>query len=214
MELTLIKNSIMTIFKGLVLLLAFLFILTKCTSCIKEPQISDSKTIDSLIIKNRQDSIKLITLDSKLHEVELKSLQSENKADSLMNQKKIDEKKYRNLVASLRADLLKGKCDTFAILTVLNQCDSVINEDNRVIAQKDSVISNKDSVLEIVKEENTILKGMVDTSRNIIKEKDNQIAELEKKSKKALRKQKWITRLVIVADAIKDGLLIFGLSKI
>lgn len=207
-----IKKIITTTFKGLVLLLAFLFILSKCTSCGDIEVKYDNKKVDSLNNKIKQDSLRVVNLEHKLVIFEEKAAKSEMKADSLMNQKKIEERKYRNMVASLREDLLKGKCDTFAILTVLNQCDSTIEADNRVIASKDSVIANKDSVISVVKEENTVLKGMVDTSREVIKEKDNNITELENTLKKTKRRNKIKTALIIIADVIKDGLLIFALK--
>lgn len=191
------KKIIINIGKGLVLLLAFLFILTKCASCGNEVVVKKSNN-DSLFSRMKADSLKILELQSKL-------LLSEVKNKALDSAKLIIENKYQIASKKLRNKIKIGICDTFEVVKVLNECDSVIDANHEVISQRDSSIA---ILKEITKEQ----ADEIAAARQVIKNKDSDIENLEKALKKTKRRNKIKTALIIIGDVAKDVLLIFALK--
>tara|TARA_R110000822_G_scaffold67329_3_gene164039 strand:+ start:7490 stop:8125 length:636 start_codon:yes stop_codon:yes gene_type:complete len=211
MEIALIKHSLITIGKGIVILLALAFIFTRFGGC--DDKIEVVKTDNSMYFaKMKADSIKSLANDIKIKSLEAKLTIKERSEDSLVtlaydNQRKADKsaKKVRDLIK-------KGVCDTVEILIALNDCDSVKLADNRAMASKDSTNQVLIDENEVLKEDNVLQKGMVETARTIIKNQAEDYKALEKESKKALRKQKIKTIGAIIVASITEVLTIFVLK--
>jgi hypothetical protein len=198
MEIAVVKHGAITIGKGIVVILAFLFILTKCGGCDSKPVIAEKHNNDSLFARIKADSLKFAELEKQL-------VASEAKTKATDSLKVKAEANYASAKKKLREGFKKGICDTVEVEVFIAKCDSVIEANHEVIAQRDTTIK-------ILKEEVKQQADMLDASRTVIKNQDEDYKELEKASKKALRRQKWITRLVIIGDAVKDALLIFALK--
>lgn len=206
-----IKSTLITIGKSLIVGLAILFIISKFGGCDNsvitpkhdniqyfEKMKSDSVLISKLTIKQKEDSLKVIV--SKHSEDSLKVI-----ADKYTGLYKGSAKKVRELIAL-------GICDTVEVKVALNDCDSVIKSKDNLISQKDSTYDKVQEELITVKEELTISKSMVVTAQTIIKNQEEDYKLLEKDSKKALRKQKAKTIGVIILASIAEVLTIFGLK--
>ena len=80
------------------------------------------------------------------------------------------------------------------------------------MASKDSTNQVLIDENEVLKEDNVLQKGMVETARTIIKNQAEDYKALEKESKKALRKQKIKTIGAIIVASITEVLTIFVLK--
>ena len=211
MEAVLVKHSLITICKGIVILLALAFIFTRFGGCDNKIQIA--KTDNSIYFaKMKADSIKSLANDIKIKSLEAKLAVKERSEDSLVtlayNTQKIADKSAKKV----RDLIKKGVCDTVEVLIALNDCDSVKQADNRAMASKDStnnVLKEENSIL---KEDNILQKGMVSAARIILKNQSDDYKSLEKESKKALRKQKIKTIGVIILATLTEALTIFALK--
>lgn len=206
-----IKYIIKTILKGLVLLLAFLFVLKQCGGCDNNIEIVKSDNTQ-YFAKMKSDSLFIVCLMEKQYQDSLKSIASKHSEDSLKtiadkytNLYRVSAKKVRELIAL-------GICDTVVVKTVLNDCDSTIKSKDSLIAQKDSTNKSVNEELITAKEINVILKSDVSTAKTIIKNLSGDYKELEKESKKSLRKQKFKTIGVIILATITEVLTIFALK--
>lgn len=198
MEASVLKNFLVIGAKALIVALAFLFILTKCGGCDNKIKFADNHVNDSLNSLINFSAIKIKQLESYLTLEKAKS-------DSLTVVKNKVEIRYKVASKSVRSSVKEGVCDTVEVLIALNACDSVIYSNNTLLSTKDSIINIQDR---IIGEQ----ASMVNASRTIINNQRDEIIENEKIAKKALRKQKRITKLVIIADAIKDLFLVFVLK--
>lgn len=197
METSLVKYSLITIAKVLVILLAILFVLTKCGGC--GDKIESIKTDNShLLAKIKIDSLKLVVLETKLHNSEFKN-------DSLTVVKEKVKLVYLKSSKDVRNEIKQGICDTVKVLIALNDCDSLIKSDSTLLAIKDTTIK-------ILKQTLDVQKDVIDINNEIIVNKDKDYTELEKSSKKALRKQKFKTVVTIVGTVIIEALTIFALK--
>ena len=197
METSLVKYSLITIAKVLVIVLAILFVLTKCGGC--DDKIESIKTDNSqLLAKIKVDSLKLIVLETKLHNSEFKN-------DSLTVVKEKVKLVYLKSSKDVRNDIKQGICDTVKVLIALNDCDSLIKSDSTLLAIKDTTIK-------ILKQTLDVQKDVIDINNEIIVNKDKDYTELEKSSKKSLRKQKFKTVVTIVGAVIIETLTIFALK--
>lgn len=186
METSTLKYATLTIFKGIIITLAFLFILTKCGGY-------DNKIIDTnktLFAKIKNDSLILTILAKDL-------TTSERINDSLTLVKSKAEIVYIKSSSTVRTEIKQGICDTVKVLVALNNCDSVIAYSNLLIAQKDTTIN-------ILKSTVATQNDMMTISRNIINNQD-------KSFRKSIRKQKVKTVMVIIGATILEGLTIFAL---
>lgn len=197
METSLIKYSLITIAKLLVILLAILFVLTKCGGC--DDKIESTKTDNSqLLAKIKIDSLKLVVLETKLYNPELKN-------DSLTVVKEKVKLVYLKSSKDVRNEIKQGIYDTVKVLVALNNCDSLIKSDSTLLAVKDTTIK-------ILKQTIDVQKDVIDINNEIIVNKDKDYTELEKSSKKALRKQKFKTVVAIVGAVIIEVLTILALK--
>jgi len=197
METSLIKYSLITIAKVLVILLAILFVLTKCGGCGDKIQISETDN-SHLLAKIKIDSLKLVVLETKLHNSEFKN-------DSLTVVKEKVKLVYLKSSKGVRNEIKQGNCDTVKVLIALNDCDSLIKSDSTLLAVKDTTIK-------ILKQTIDVQKDVIDINNEIIVNKDKDYTELEKSSKKALRKQQFKTVIAIVGAIIIEALTIFALN--
>lgn len=192
------KSTVKTLIKefaiGICLAIVFVFILSKCTSCGNNIEVKKSDN-DSLYAVIRASQAEILILKRK-------DSVSVHKTDSLDKQLADLTAKFNKGSKKVRGDISKGRIDTVEIITVLNQCDSVIESGKATIAQRDTTIN---ILRDNIKEQ----EGMVDASREIIKNKDQDIENLEEALKKTKRRNKIKTALIIIGDVIKDGLLIF-----
>jgi hypothetical protein len=210
MEAALIKHSLITIGKGIVILLALAFIFTRFGGCGNKIQIA--KTDNSqYLAKMKADSIKSLANDIKIKSLEAKLAVKERSEDSLVTLAYDNQKKADKSAKTVRDLIKKGVCDTVEVLIALNDCDSVKQADNRALASKDSTnqVLKEENI--ILKEDNVLQKGMVASARIILKNQAEDYKILEKKSKKALRKQKIKTIGAIIVASITEVLTIFAL---
>jgi len=211
MEVSVIKHSLITIGKGIVMLLALAFIFTRFGGC--DNNITVEKHDNSIYFaKMKADSIKSLANDIKIKVLEAKLAIKERTEDSLVTLAYNTQKKADKSAKTVRDLIKKGVCDTVEVLIALNDCDSVKQADNRVLASKDStnqVLREENTTL---KEDNVLQKGMVDAARIILKNQAEDYKTLEKESKKALRKQKIKTIGAIIVASITEVLTIFALK--
>lgn len=199
------------VLKSIVILLALAFIFTRFGGCDNKIQVA--KTDNSqYFAKMKADSIKSLANDIKIKSLEAKLKVYERRDDSLVTLAYNTQKKADKSAKTVRDLIKKGVCDTVEVLIALNDCDSVKQADNRAMASKDStnqVLRDENTVL---KEDNQLQKGMVESARIILKNQAEDYKVLEKKSKKALRKQKAKTIGAIILASIVEGLTILGLK--
>lgn len=162
--------------------------------------------------KMKSDSIKIIRLMQERHEDSLKTVASKHAEDSLKVIADKNEKLYRSSSKIVRELLARGICDTVLIEVAMNDCDSTIKSKDALLAQKDSTNKSVNEELSTVKEELGVSKGMVVTAQTIIKNQEEDYKNLEKESKKDLRKQEAKTIGAIILASIIEGLTIFGLK--
>ncbi len=211
MEAALVKHSIITIGKGIVILLALAFIFTRFGGC--NNKIEVEKHDNSIYFaKMKADSIKSLANDIKIKALEAKLAIKERAEDSLVTLAYNTQKKADKSAKTVRDLIKKGVCDTVEVLIALNDCDSVKQADNRALASKDSTNQALREANETLKEDNILQKGMVESARIILKNQAEDYKTLEKDSKKALRKQKAKTIGAIILASIVEGLTIFGLK--
>lgn len=198
MEASVLKHFLVIGAKGLIVILAFLFVLTKCGGCSNDLKFADNHVNDSLNKLINFSAIKVKQLESYLTLEKAKS-------DSLttLNSKLV--KRYKSASKNVRNSVKEGVCDTVEVLIALNACDSVIYSNNKLLSTKDSIINIQDR---IIGEQ----ASMVDASRTIINNQRDEIIENEKIAKKALRRQKFKTIGVITVATIGQVLTIFALK--
>lgn len=211
MEASLIKHSLITIGKAVVILLALAFIFSKfggCDADVEVPKTDNSKYFD----KMKSDGLLIVDLMEKQYQDSLKTLASERSEDSI----KVVADKYNGLykgsAKKVRELIALGICDTVYIKVALNDCDSTIKSKNSLIAQKDSTNKSIKEEMSTVKEANTVLQSDVTAAKTVIKNQDNDYKALEKESNKSLKKQKRKTIGAIILASIIEGLTIFGLK--
>jgi predicted RND superfamily exporter protein len=210
MEAALIKHSLITIGKGIIILLALTFIFTRFGGC--DNKIEVAKTDNSqYFAKMKSDSMTIINLMQERYEDSLKTLASKRAEDSIKVVADKNEKLYRSSSKRVRELLARGICDTTLIQVAFNDCDSTIKSKDNLLAQKDSTNKSINEELGTVKEELGISKSMVATAQTIIKNQAEDYKVLEKDSKKALRKQKVKTVGVIILATLTQFLTIFAL---
>lgn len=195
-----IKYITLSALKLVVIILAFLFVLTKCAGCDDKPIIVTQDNT-SLFAKIKADSLKSL-------EMELELTLSEAKIDSLEQTKSKVEIKWYKSSKDAKIQLGLSKCDTTTIRVVfraLNDCDSLSNINNKLLEQKDSIII-------ILKKDLIINRGMVISAREIINNQAEDYIKLEKSSKKELRKQKIKTIGIIIGATLTEVLTIFALK--
>lgn len=196
-DLTKIKLWSKRVLYAIVLILALLFVLTKCGGC--DNKIEVVKTDNTaLFAKIKSDSLELLKLNDKL-------VTSEAKTDSLMNAKGKAATSYSNSSKGVRDDIKKGKCDTVKVNIALNDCDSLNKVNDRIISQKDSTETTLKEANKLLTEDNATLKI-------VVKNLSGDYKALEKTSKKALRKQKFKTVVAIIGGVIVEVLTIFALK--
>lgn len=211
MENTLIKHSLITLVKGIVILLAILFIISNFGGC-NDEIIAYKHDNSSLFAKMKSDSLKLIAYEDKRIKDSLNTLASKHSEDSLKVIADKNEKLYRSSSKRVRELLALGICDTVLVIETINACDSTIDSKDRLIAQKDSTYDKVQEELSTVKEELGISKEMVVSAKTIIKNQAEDYKTLEKESKKALRKQKFKTIGAVIVASITEVLTIFALK--
>ncbi len=211
MEITTIKYWIITGCKFVIVLLAFLFVLTKCGGC--DNKIEVAKTDNTqYFAKMKSDSLLIIGFMEKQYQDSLKVMASKRSEDSIKVVADKNEKLYRGSAKKVRELIALGICDTVVVKVALNDCDSTIKSKNSLIAQKDSTnqkLTNENTTL---KQTVVVQKDMVDASRTIIANQDKDYKELEKESKKALRRQKFKTIVAIIGGVVVEALTIFALK--
>lgn len=212
MEAALIKHSLITIGKGIVILLALAFIFTRFGGCDNKIEVEKHNN-SQYFAKMKSDSMTIINLMQERYDDSLKTLASKRSEDSIKVVADKNEKLYRSSSKRVRELLALGICDTVFINTALNDCDSTINSKNKLIAQKDSTNKSINKELSTVKEELGVSKGMVATAQTIIKNQSDDYETLKGKSNKALKKEKRKTIGAIILASIIEGLTIFGLAK-
>lgn len=206
-----LKYISVTTLKVFVLVLAFLFVLTKCGGCdnnIIAPKHDNSQ----YFAKIKSDSLKIAKLEEKQKEDSLKTIASKQPEDSIKIVADKYTKLYKNSSKKVRELLAMGICDTVEITIALNNCDSTIKSKDELLAQKDTTYNRVNEELNTVKEQLSITKGMVVTAKTIIKNQSEDYKTLEKTSKKELRKQKIKTIGVIIVSALAEALTIFALK--
>lgn len=211
MEIALIKHSIITIGKVLVIVLALLYIISKFGGC-KDKIIVDQIDNSSLIAKMKSDSLLIVKFKEKRTLDSIAIVESKHKEDSL---KKVKDKYaylYHNACKVVYDQIHAGICDTVSVKLAIKQCDSVIVSFNGLVAQKDTTIKRLEVEVYNVKQENIVLKDMVSSAQTIIKNQAEDYKTLEKESKKALRKQKVKTVGVIILATLTEALTIFALK--
>lgn len=211
METTLIKHSLITIGKGIVILLALAFIFTRFGGCDNKIEVEKHDN-SQYFAKMKSDSMTIINLMQERYEDSLKTLASKRSEDSIKVVADKNEKLYRNSSKRVRELLARGICDTVLIEVAMNDCDSTIKSKDALLAQKDSTNKSVNKELSTVKEELGVSKGMVVSAQTIIKNQAEDYKTLEKESKKALRKQKFKTIGVIIIASITEVLTIFALK--
>ena len=211
MEAALIKHSLITVGKGIVILLALAFIFTRFGGC--GDKIIAPKTDNSqYFAKMKSDSMIIVNLMQERYQDSLNTLASKRSEDSIKVIADKNERLYRNSSKRVRELLARGICDTVLINVAFNDCDSTIKSKDALLAQKDSTNKSVNEELSTVKEELGVSKGMVVTAQTIIKNQADDYKVLEKESKKALRKQKIKTIGVIILATLTEALTIFALK--
>jgi len=198
------------VLKGIVILFAVLFIFRwlGCGEKVIVPKTDNSQ----YFAKMKADSIKSLANDIKIKSLEAKLAIKERSEDSLVKLAYNTQKKADKSAKTVRDLIKKGVCDTVEVLIALNDCDSVKQADNRALASKDStnqVLRDENTVL---KEDNVLQKGMVESARIILKNQADDYKALEKESKKQLRKQKFKTIITIIGGVVVEALTIFTLK--
>lgn len=211
MEAALIKHSLITIGKGIVILLALAFIFTRFGGCDNKIEVEKHDN-SQYFAKMKSDSMTIISLMQERYDDSLKTLASKRSEDSIKIVADKNEKLYRSSSKRVRELLALGICDTVFINTALNDCDSTIKSKDALLAQKDSTNKSVNKELSTVKEELEVSKGMVVTAQTIIKNQAEDYKTLEKESKKALRKQKFKTIGTVIIASITEVLTIFALK--
>ena len=211
MEASLVKHSLITIGKGIVVLLALAFIFSKFGGC-DNKIIEDKHDNNQYFAKMKSDSMTIVNLMQERYEDSLKTLASKRAEDSIKVVADKNEKLYRSSAKRVRELIALGICDTVVIKVALNDCDSTIKSKDALIAQKDSTNKSVNNELSKAKEELSVSKGMVESAKTIIKNQDTDYKALEKESKKALRKQKFKTIGAIIVASITEVLTIFVLK--
>lgn len=169
---------------------------------------------DSLYLKMKSDSILIIALKEKSYQDSVKITSSQVKTDSLTKIKDKYASLYKSSKKNVLVQISEGVLDTNSVKYLVRDCDSVIMASKNESIQKDTTIKWALNQTSDLKEQLVIANGMLDASRGIIKGQSNDIKALEDKIVKIEKKNKIRTALIIIGDAIKDGLLIFGLTKI
>jgi len=210
MEATVIKHVLTTLGKGIVILLAVLFMI-RWLGCGNDHVEVETYDNSQLLAKMKSDSMTIVNLMQEQYEDSLKTLASKRSEDSIKVIADRNEKLYKGSAKRVRELIALGICDTVIIKVALNDCDSTIASKNKLIAQKDSTYDRVNEELSTVKEELGISKGMVSTAQTIIKNQVSDYKALEKDSKKALKKQKAKTIVTIILASIVEGLTIFSL---
>jgi len=210
MEAIVLKRALIEICKGIVILLACLFVFSYCRGCDNKIELAETDNAQ-YFSKMKSDSMTIVNLMQERYEDSLKTLASKLSEDSIKVVADNNEKLYRSSAKKVRELIALGICDTVVIKVALNDCDSTIKSKDRLIAQKDSTYESVNNELSTVKEELGISKSMVESAKTIIKNQDTDYKALEKESKKALRKQKTKTIGVIILASIVEALTIFGL---
>jgi hypothetical protein len=211
MEAALIKHSLITIAKGIVILLAVLFVIRWFGCSNDEVEV---KTYDNsqYFAKMKSDSMTIVNLMQERYEDSLKTLASKRSEDSIKVIADKNEKLYKGFAKRVRELIALGICDTVVVKVALNDCDSTITSKNKLIAQKDSTYEKVNKELTTVKEELSINKEMVTTAKTIIKNQEDDYKALGKDSKKALRKEKAKTIGAIILASVVEVLTIFSLK--
>jgi hypothetical protein len=211
METALIKHSLITIGKGIVILLALAFIFTRFGGCDNKIEVVKNDN-SQYFAKMKSDSMTIVNLMQERYNDSLKTLASKRSEDSIKVIADKNERLYRSSSKRVRELLARGICDTVVIKVALNNCDSTIKSKDVLLAQKDSTNKSVNEELSTVKEELGVSKGMVATAQTIIKNQAEDYKTLEKESKKALRKQKFKTVGVIILATLTQFLTIFALK--
>ena len=211
MEIALVKHSLITIGKGIVILLALAFIFTRFGGCDNKIEVTKNDN-SQYFAKMKSDSMIIINLMQERYEDSLKTLASKRAEDSIKVIADKNERLYRNSSKRVRELLALGICDTLLVIETINACDSTIKSKDALLAQKDSTNKSVNEELSTVKEELGISKGMMASAQTIIKNQAEDYKNLEKKSKKALRKQKVKTVGVIILATLTQFLTIFALK--
>ena len=211
MEISVVKYWLGVIGRGIVILLACLFVFRYCGGC--ENKIEIVKNDNSqYFAKMKSDSMIIVSLIKKQYQDSLNTIASKRSEDSIKVIADKNEMLYRSSSKRVRELLARGICDTVLIQIAMNDCDSTIESKNNLLAQKDSTNKSVNEELSTVKEELVISKGMVVTAQTIIKNQAEDYKTLEKESKKALRKQKIKTIGAIIVASITEVLTIFALK--
>lgn len=211
MNLAKIKLWSKRILQGVVVLLACLFVFRYCGGCDNNIEVKKSNN-DSLFLVMRYDSLLSVKLMETSYQDSLNTLASKHKEDSLKTLIVKFEGLYRKSSKAVREQIAEGICDTNLVKIALNDCDSSNVSKDRLIAQKDTTIERLETELEDTKQDLAVNKGMVVFARTIIKNQADDYKELEKESKKALRKQKIKTIGVIILATLTEVLTIFALK--
>lgn len=188
---------------GLLVIVA-LFVFKSCNGGEKEKEAKVQAERDSLHKKVAMLEARMKQYSINIEVYKRLQASSEKKTDSLDAKLKESKQSYYTLSKKVRNGLTFTKCDSVEIETVLNECDSVIADADRTIAQRDTTIS-------ILKANNKEQADMVAAARELLKSKDNEIEILDKELKRVKRRNKIKTALIIIADVVKDGLIIIGL---
>lgn len=189
---------------GLLIIVA-LFVFNKCNG--KDKEKSDKAQFERDLLHSKNTLLEKRIREDSLRIVALNQLQatSEIKTDSLDSKLKESKRSYYALANKIRNGFPVNICDTIEIIQVLNECDSAIVNSDRTIAQRDTTIK---ILKETVKEQ----VDMVAAAREEVSNKDKEIVILDKELKRVKRRNKIKTALIIIADVVKDGLLIFALK--
>lgn len=199
------------VLKVVVILLALAFIFSKFGGC--DNNITVEKHDNSQYLsKMKSDSLIIVSLMEKQYQDSIKTLISKRSEDSIKVIADRNEKLYKSLSKKVKALFTKGICDTVLVIETIDACDSVIKSKDVLISQKDSTYNRVQEELSTVKEELGISKSTVVTAQTIIKNQAEDYKNLEKDSKKALRKQKVKTIGAIILASIVEGLTIFALK--
>jgi hypothetical protein len=210
-NLTVIKYSLITGAKFITLLLALLFVVTKCGGC--DSHIVTPKTDNTnLFAKMKSDSIAIVGLMESRYRDSLKTIASKHSEDSIKKVSDNYAKLYRGSAKKVRELIALGICDTVEIKVALNDCDSTIKSKDVLIAQKDSTCKSINKQLVTAKQELIVTKEIIDISKIVIKNKDDDYKALEDSSKKELRKQKAKTIGAIIIASITEVLTILALK--
>lgn len=200
-------NKFIAVFFTLALAIIFL-VFRGCGDKLRIAKTDNSQYFE----KMKSDSLLIVSLKEKQVKDSLNTLASKRSEDSLKVVADKYTSLYKNSSKKVRELLALGICDTVVVKVALNDCDSTIKSKDKLIAQKDSTYDKVNEELSTVKLELGLSNSMILSAKKIIKNQADDYKTLEKESKKALRRQKAKTIVVIILASIVEGLTIFGLK--